>query len=208
MSATYPAAPWRLSGRALAILRLVPIERIAPQVPKPLSIIPIAPGRTLSIFYVAQYGESSTLQYHECIVAPALVRKGARVGAWISNIYVDNELSMEAGRDIWGLPKQLAKFDWRWEERGRVAMIHDEATFELVGSQVPTRWPMPVVAGAFGSLGSELKWFAVRGGARVAKSEGKLWTRSGVLTTCDFDWSGSIYSLKMRTKIGAPTHLR
>jgi hypothetical protein len=209
MSETYPAAPWRLSGHALAIIRIVPIERIAPQVPKSLSIVPLAPGRTLSIFYVARYAESSTVQYHECIVAPALVRKGPRIGAWISNIYVDNELSMRAGRDIWGLPKQLATFDWRWEERGRVAMTHDEASFELTGSPSPTRWPLPVVAGAFGTLAPELTWFAVRGGARIAKGDGKLWTRSNALTLCDFDSVGPIYSLSLRKlKIGTPTHLR
>jgi hypothetical protein len=209
MPETYPAAPWRLSGHALAIIRVVPIERIAPQVPKSLSIVPIAPGRTLSVFYLARYAEPSTLQYHECIVAPALVRKGPRIGAWISNVYVDNDLSMQAGRDVWGLPKQLAIFDWRWEERGRVAMTHDEVSFELTGSPSPTRWPMPFVAGAFGALGSEPRWFAVRGGARIAKADGKLWTRSNALTLCDFDTLGTIYRLSFRRlKIGTPAHLR
>jgi acetoacetate decarboxylase len=209
MNATsYPSAPWRLSGNAIAIVRLTPIERIAPLVPNTLRVVPILPGRTLSIFYVARYTAASTLSYHECIVAPALVRRGARVGAWISNIYVDSELSMQAGREIWGLPKQIASFDWRWEERGRVAMTHEEASFELTGAAVRGRWPLPIFGGAFGSI-TDLRWFGVRGSARVGKSDGKLWTRSTNLTMCDFDSLGTIYSLGLRNlKIGAPTHLR
>ncbi len=205
----YPPAPWRLSGKAVAIVRATPIERIAAQVPSSLRVVPISPGKTLSVFFVAQYGERSTFQYCECIVAPALVRRGARIGAWISNIYVDSEVSLQAGREVWGLPKQLAKFDWRWEERGRVAMIHDEVSFELTASPTKTRWPLPLLGGAFGTLASDPTWFAVRGWSRVGKTDGKLWTRSKPLTTYDFDAPGTIYDLRLSSlKIRAPVHLR
>ena len=205
----YPSAPWRLSGRAIAIVRLTPIERIADGVPKPLSVVPIMPGRTLSMFYLARYEAPSALQYHECIVAPALVRNGVRVGAWISNIFVDSEASMLAGREIWGLPKQLANFDWKWEERGRIAMTHEEVSFEVAGAMARTHWPLPLVGGAFGTMNSAQKWFAVRGAARVGKGEGKLWSRSTPLTMCDFDSPGTIYDLKFRGfRIAAPIHLR
>jgi hypothetical protein len=208
-SVTYPSAPWTLSGNAVAIMRLTPIERIADQVPSPLSVVPILPGRTLSIFYIARYAEPSTVQYHECIVAPALVRRGARVGPWISNIYVDSEASMAAGREIWGLPKQLATFDWKWEERGRIAMTHAEVSFELTSVAARNHWFLPLFGGAFGTLEPQQKWFSVRGTSRVGKSDGKLWTRSKPLTICDFDSAGTIYDLKLRRlKIGAPIHLR
>jgi len=208
-SPLYPSAPWALSGRAIAIVRLTPIERIADHVPKSLSIVPIMPGRTLSVFYFAQYQAPSTLQYHECIVSPALVRRGARIGAWISNIYVDSEASMLAGQEIWGLPKQLATFHWKWEEAGRVAMTHDEVSFEVTSSIARRHWPLPLVGGAFGTMTSTLKWCSVRGVARVGKGEGKLWSHSPALTMCDFDSSGTIYDLKLRRlRIGAPIHFR
>lgn len=206
---TYPAAPWKLSGRAIAIVRLTPIERVEELVPKSLSIVPIMPGRTLSVFYLARYEAPSTLQYHECIVSPALVRRGARVGAWISSLYVDSEISMRAGQEIWSLPKQLATFDWKWEDRGRVAMTHDETSFEIAGSIARRKWLMPLIGGAFGTMASAQTWFTVRGAALAGKSDGKLWSRSPALMMCDFDSPGTIYDLKLhRLKIGAPTHLR
>jgi hypothetical protein len=65
------------------------------------------------------------------------------------------------------------------------------------------------LGGAFGTLGSEQKWFAVRGLSQVGKSDGKLWTRSPVLSMCDFDSAGTIYDMKLRKlKIAAPIHLR
>jgi hypothetical protein len=208
-SVTYPSAPWTLSGNAIAIVRLTPIERIADQIPSSLSVVPILPGRTLSIFYVARYDEPSTLPYHECIVSPALVIRGARVGTWISNIYVDDETSMQAGREIWGLPKQLAAFDWKWEDRGRIAMTHDEISFELTSVAAKSHWLLPVLGGAFGTFQSDPRWFSVRGTSRIGRSDGKLWTRSTRLTMCDFDAPGTIYDLKLRRlKIAAPIHLR
>ena len=87
------------------------IERVRPWLPPALSVVPVAPGRTLGGLFIASYGASSTLQYHELVVVAALVRHGGRVGGWVSHIYVDDPQSRAGGHAIWGLPKELAHFD-------------------------------------------------------------------------------------------------
>jgi hypothetical protein len=61
--------------------------------------------------YVGRYGPGSTLEYSE-LIAGVVVRRGWRIGLRVTHIYVDSEASLEGGRAIWGLPKELAEFDW------------------------------------------------------------------------------------------------
>ena len=43
----YPAPPWRLRGRALAVPRLVDMHHARPLMPRELAIVPVLPGKTL-----------------------------------------------------------------------------------------------------------------------------------------------------------------
>ncbi len=87
-------------------------DRLQSFLPESLDIISVLPGYTLGGLYLARYGAGSTLEYSELIVVGGVVRQGTSVGAWITHIYVDSEASVAGGREIWGLPKQLATFDW------------------------------------------------------------------------------------------------
>jgi acetoacetate decarboxylase len=104
----YPSAPWTLRGFAFQTVQPLDIDRVRPSVPSDLEIVSIFPGKTLGGIYVSSYGSTSTLQYSELIVVSALVRQGARLGAWISHIYVDNPDSVAGGRDIWSLASRTA----------------------------------------------------------------------------------------------------
>ena len=108
----YPAAPWQLYGTALQSLHAIDLTTARQFVPSDFEIVPVLPGKTLGSVYLSVYEPSSTLQYHELIVAPAIVRYRGKIGAWISHIYVDNPQSVAGGRNIWGLPKELADFTW------------------------------------------------------------------------------------------------
>src|SRR5262245_22589023 len=116
---TYPAAPWHLAGDALAVTRLIPVNVARRFMPYWAHVVPVVPGMTTAALYLARYGGDSSLAYHELIVSSGVVRTGARMGAWISHIYVDNVDAAAGGRDIWGLPKQPAQFEWKWSD-GRV----------------------------------------------------------------------------------------
>src|ERR1700752_1700139 len=104
----FPSAPWRLEGAAIVTMRTVAIDTARAFVPKGLRIVPVLPGRTLAVMAVAGYGPGSALEYHELVVSPALTFARGKIGFWLSHIYVDSEASLWAGRQIWGLPKELA----------------------------------------------------------------------------------------------------
>lgn len=163
----YPPAPWTLTGVALATPRLIDIDRARLFVPRDLDIVPVLPGKTLGMVFAAYY--DSDLSYSELIVAPALVRQG---GFWVSHIYVDNESSVAGGRDIWGLPKQLAHFGWHPKgvdmhqgERLLCAIDHPQPFYTL---------RLPLMTPSVSALGTALLAFTSHFRAGLGFSLGQL----------------------------------
>lgn len=109
---SYPSAPWTLQGYAIQTLQLIDIEQVRPFIPPEFEIISVLPGKTIGGVYLSNYSSGSTLEYSELIIAPAIVNYSG-IGGWISHIYVDNSESVAGGREIWGLPKELANFTWQ-----------------------------------------------------------------------------------------------
>lgn len=136
----YPSAPWTLKGKSLQSLHLVDISKSRLFVPPELEVVAVLPGKTIGGVYLATYGAGSTLEYHELIVVPALVRYGKQIGAWISHIYVDNPDSVAGGREIWGLPKELAEFTWKGD---RTEQITVQQGTRLLGT-FRYHWQMPL----------------------------------------------------------------
>ncbi|MGF1490162.1 MAG: acetoacetate decarboxylase family protein [Prochloraceae cyanobacterium] len=108
----YPTPPWNLQGFAIQTLHLIPIKRAIEFVPQEMEIVAVLPGFTLGGIYLSSYESGSLLEYNELIVTPGLVRYAGKTGARISHIYVDSETSVAGGREIWGLPKEMAAFTW------------------------------------------------------------------------------------------------
>ena len=108
---SHPPAPWTLRGPAVLVPATVPIARAREHVPSHVEVLPVAPGRTLGGLVAVAYEPGSTLTYNELVVICGLARGGVRVGFWISHIWVDDERSVSGGREIWKLPKELARFD-------------------------------------------------------------------------------------------------
>jgi hypothetical protein len=71
-----------------------------------------AGGSTVGGVLLARYDERATLPYHELIVFSGLARAAGRPAFVVSHIYVDSVPSLLGGRAIWGLPKELAEFNW------------------------------------------------------------------------------------------------
>ncbi|KAM3098283.1 acetoacetate decarboxylase family protein [Phormidesmis sp. 146-35] len=117
----YPQAPWTLKGYAFLSLHLVEIAKASPFIPVELAIVPSLPGKTLGGVYLSQY-TNGDLTYNELIVVAGLVSWQGTIGAWVSHIYVDNPDSVAGGREIWGLPKEMAEFRWESGESGRVTV--------------------------------------------------------------------------------------
>lgn len=161
----YPPAPWTLKGKAVQSLQLVDLEKVRSHIPPELEIVQPFPGKTFAGLYLAAYESGSDLEYHELIVVSGLVRYVNRTGIWVSHIYVDNLHSVAGGREVWGLPKQMAEFDWTEGQHPEVVVSQNQQVLCRLryGWQIPgLRQPIPFI-GAFSTLGSELVWFSGEG---------------------------------------------
>lgn len=162
---THPQAPWTLQGYAFLTLQLVDTARVRSLIPAELEVVAVWPGKTAGGIYVASYGSGSTLEYNELIVVGAIVRHAGKLGAWISHIYVDNPDSVTGGREIWGLPKELAQFTWGQHS------VHVHQAERLLCS-LGSRWQAPgwqqqLTLPSFGTLGSQLLLFEAKSRTRL-----------------------------------------
>lgn len=172
---TYPPPPWTLKGRALQTVHLIDVERVRSLVPPELTIVEVWPGKTLGGVYCAAYAAGSALLYNELIAIAATVRHEMQIGAWISHIYVDNPDSVAGGREIWGLPKELAEFTWERGDRDRVAVRQgDRLLCNLDAAQTNLRLPIPLSASSFSTLGSNLLLFPSEFNFNIGLVGGKL----------------------------------
>ncbi|HEY9639250.1 MAG TPA: acetoacetate decarboxylase family protein [Coleofasciculaceae cyanobacterium] len=156
----YPSAPWNLQGHAFQTVNLLHIDRVQPFIPAELQIVSVVPGKTLGGMYVGCYGADSTLSYSELIVVSAIVQKAGQLGAWISHIYVDNPDSVDGGRNIWGLPKQLAQFRWGLEKKPQVQVYQGDTLLCTLGNawKFPG-WQQSLKLPVFSMLHSKLMTF-------------------------------------------------
>ena len=172
---SYPPAPWVLKGFALQALQLVDSAKARSLIPAPLRVVPVLPGKTLGVVYVASYGPGSDLSYNELIVAPALTRYGRHIGFWISHIYVDHSDSAAGGREIWGLPKQLAQFTWQAGEPGHVSVRqHEQVICTLHYGRRQRLWRQGLFVPALSMLGARLLWFKGTIRAQLGFGKGRV----------------------------------
>ncbi len=155
----YPPPPWTLKGHSLQSLHWLEVEHVRDSVPPELQILSPWPGKTLGGVYVAAYQQGSTLVYNELIVVSALVYAQGKFGAWISHIYVDNPDSVAGGREIWGLPKQLAQFTWN-ENRTTVQVSQsDQSLCSLTQQNTLPGLPLVLMAPVLSKVEQQLALF-------------------------------------------------
>ncbi|HEY9635852.1 MAG TPA: acetoacetate decarboxylase family protein [Coleofasciculaceae cyanobacterium] len=185
----YPQAPWTLHGYAIQTLQLLDVERVRPFIPPELKLISVFPGKTVGGVYVSYYGSGSVLEYSELIVVGGLVSYAGKLGGWISHIYVDNTDSVAGGREIWGLPKELAEFTWdKGNASGAVAEPNpgpgqqnsvtvrqgDRLLCRLSYSRQSFTWQLPFSGNVFSTLDSSILLFNGRVESRMGLVSGKL----------------------------------
>jgi acetoacetate decarboxylase len=158
---SYPPAPWHLYGNALLSIHAIDLAIAKEFVPADLEIVSVLPGKTLGSLYLSVYEANSTLQYHELIVAPALVRYQGKIGSWISHIYVDHPDSVAGGRNIWGLPKELADFSW---SEDRVAVSQGDRSlcqvrYDRFGLPLTPWGKIELSGNVFGGLATDILAF-------------------------------------------------
>ena len=107
-SVDYPPAPWTLRGQMHGHVYLVPRDAL-PDVPAGFRPLVIA-GRGLVVAGWVDYQSGSVLSYGELYAAVAGFGAGRRLTATVTHMWVDSAASMRGGRELWGYPKQLARF--------------------------------------------------------------------------------------------------
>lgn len=156
----YPQAPWTLQGYAFQTLQPLDIDRVRSLVPEELEIISVWPGKTLGGVYLSYYGSGSVLEYSELIVIAALVGYRGKFGGWVSHIYVDNPDSVAGGREIWGLPKELAEFTWEKGDQERVTVCQGNRLLcSFNYNRQGFGWRQWLGASGFSTNGSDLLLF-------------------------------------------------
>ncbi|KAF3884580.1 MULTISPECIES: acetoacetate decarboxylase family protein [Nostocales] len=169
----YPQAPWILNGYALLTGHSIEIQRVRHLIPKELEIITVLPGKTLGGVYLSYYGQGSELEYSELIVVPAVVGYQGKVGGWVSHIYVDNPESVAGGREIWGLPKEIAEFTW--EKGEQITVRQGERTLCTLNYQKPLfAWPQWFGASSFSAKNTNLLCFSAEMESRLGLVGSKL----------------------------------
>jgi hypothetical protein len=138
---SYPAPPWHTEGYAVFRAYRVPTSAIV--LPEGLEARGTA-GHSLGLLAFVRYVAPSPLEYGELIWMPTRVSAMGRAGFYVARMHVDSEASLAAGREVWALPKTLARFR---EEGDRVHVeTEDGSRFTLrsrgYGPTLPARSSM------------------------------------------------------------------
>lgn len=178
--ALYPA-PWDLVGNGLIIM-LKGKKQDARNNPLIPASVRDSLETPLSLLMLVNYHDSNAGPYHELLYVPGTAKFGARRLPTISNIWVSSMASVVNGRRNWGIPKEMAQFEWQGQvgQAQHIKASNPQGTFFEIGFKpwgptlpVNTAW----VPGMLKTLGQELDGqtfvFAplAKGKARPAKIE-------------------------------------
>jgi len=108
----YPPEPWHLRGQMYVSVWSLPRAALPPLPdPLPAEVRPLTvAGRGFVGTAWVDYGPDGVLEYRELLSA-VLVRRGGRPLVTIVDIWVDSPASRDGGRELWGIPKELATLD-------------------------------------------------------------------------------------------------
>lgn len=118
---TYPPAPWQMHGQLwLSLFRV----RAGDHPDRPAGVHGVA---------LVRYEEPSPLTYGELLVAHPHGRSVS-----ITDIWVDSPASMQGGRDLWAIPKDLCEFSQRTDTSGPVTRTTWTTTLD--GRPIASAW--------------------------------------------------------------------
>ena len=138
----YPQEPWELHGQLHTSVFLVPLHAVpVDEVPPGWRPVRLGPLAIVGTAWVS-YEPGGVLSYRE-LMATVLVRRGRHLAPSIARIWVDSVPSRDGGRALWGIPKELADFEFRGTEFAATADGHAIATGTVRPvAWLPGRWPV------------------------------------------------------------------
>ncbi|MEV6239021.1 acetoacetate decarboxylase family protein [Lentzea sp. NPDC051838] len=131
----YPAEPWHMRGSFVISVFRVPRDQVPhADLPAGARMITLAGNAFVAVAFV-KYEEGSELTYDELLAATPVLDQG-RIAVSVPQIWVDSEASRDGGREMWAIPKQLAKFG----EGSSIAGVAVSPGVGLPGEWVTTGW--------------------------------------------------------------------
>ncbi|GGP65188.1 acetoacetate decarboxylase family protein [Saccharothrix coeruleofusca] len=172
----YPPEPWNLRARACVSLWSVDRDRLPAL---PVGVRPLAlRGRAVVATAFVDYLPGGVLTYRELLAAVA-VRGGTRPGVSITHIWVDSAASRAGGRQLWGIPKEMAEFEVAGDFTAS-ARVDGEVVASVRCAGLPSGVPAPAWASTWQELGGELVRTPLRVSGRVRPVRA-AWRLSGPL---------------------------
>jgi hypothetical protein len=176
---SYPAEPWDLRGQMHVSIWSLPAAQL-PRLPRGLAaaVRPVTiGGRGLVGTAWVEYEPGGVLQYRELLSA-VLVHQRARPRVSIVDIWVSSAASRDGGRELWGIPKELAELEikpstsrgvdelraWARTATGTIA-----ETSISPGLRCPGRWPTRL--SVIQQLRDRVKATPVRGWAGIRRAK-------------------------------------
>jgi hypothetical protein len=136
----YTPAPWNLTGNGYILLYQLPRSFAAAS--SPYGIYKGGFGAVMLV----DYRTSNVGPYRELLFIPGRVAYPEKTGYSISKIYVSTLPSVISGQVNWGIPKELASFEWRSTEAGDRVQVCKEGNsqpfFEIEMKPFGLRFPM------------------------------------------------------------------
>lgn len=183
---TYPPEPWHLRGRmyvSVWALRRAALPRLPAALAGVVRPVTLAGFGLVGAAWVV-YEPGGVLHYRELLSA-LLVRAGLRPRVSITHIWVDSVASRDGGRELWGIPKELAVLEIDDDARTADAAVdRSTASARTVsgpiagavlrsGRRLPGRWP--IAFGVVQSRDGRVRTSPVRCGV-VAGTAAASWT--------------------------------
>jgi hypothetical protein len=175
---SYRAEPWELRGQTHLSIWSLPAAQL-PRLPDDLAAVarPVTVGgRGLVGTAWVEYEPGGVLQYSELLSA-VVVRHRARPRVSIVDIWVDSPASRDGGRELWGIPKELAELEINpcatsgmdgLTARARTAAALFAQTSISPGRRYPGR--RPIRLSVIQLLGQQVKLTPVRGWASIRRA--------------------------------------
>lgn len=139
----YPPQPWSLRGQLYVSVWLVPVAdlpSIPPEVTAAVRVVRIGRYALVGTAWV-DYQPGGDMAYRELLCA-VLMRSGLRPRVTITHIWVDSADSRDGGRELWGIPKELAEFELTATDAAAVVAGQAIATGTIRRSRLALRLPI------------------------------------------------------------------
>lgn len=107
-----PPPPWIVRGSALVVLGHLSRGRARALAAQPRGFMAPPLLGSLGVLGLIHYDDTPVGPYNELALMPGVLWRQMLPGMLISHMLVDNARSRMAGRALWGLPKELARFAW------------------------------------------------------------------------------------------------